>query len=105
MLSVLSFLTGGKRRARRGDERSETPRSAASSLVERRPVSPVPDAPDPEVPAHRRRRRFTAPYKQEILRKAEPCSQPGQLGALPRSCPWRGKSSENGDVMEQTSAR
>jgi transposase len=51
------------------------------------PVEPRPvpaDAPDPEVAAHRRRRRFTSQYKLEVLRKADACTQPGQLGALLR---------------------
>jgi len=69
---------------RRGDERSEAPRSGGSSTVERRTAPPVPDAPDPEVAARRPRRRFTSQYKLEVLRKADACSQPGQLGALLR---------------------
>jgi transposase-like protein len=40
--------------------------------------------PDPEVPEHPSRRRFTAAYKLRILREAEACTQPGQLGALLR---------------------
>ena len=69
---------------RRGDERSETARSGGSSTVEPRNVPPVSDAPDPEVAARRRRRRFTSHYKLEVLRKADACTQPGQLGALLR---------------------
>jgi transposase len=41
-------------------------------------------APDPEVTARHVRRRFTTHYKLEILRKADACSRPGQLGALLR---------------------
>ena len=67
---------------RRGDERSEAPRSGGSSTVEPRHVPA--DALDPEVVAHRRRRRFTSQYKLEVLRKADACTQPGQLGALLR---------------------
>src|SRR5712691_13000588 len=69
---------------RSGDERSETARSGGSSTVEPRNVPPVSDAPDPEVAARRRRRRFTSQYKLEVLRKADACTQPGQLGALLR---------------------
>jgi len=70
---------------RRGDERSEAPRSGGSSTVERRAVPSGPDAhPDPEVTARRPRRRFTSQYKLEVLRKADACTQPGQLGALLR---------------------
>jgi transposase len=69
---------------RRDDERSEVPRSGGSSTVERR-EPPGPDAhPDPEVTARRSRRRYTSQYKLEVLRKADACTQPGQLGALLR---------------------
>src|SRR5260370_879214 len=70
---------------RRGVERSEAPRSGGSSTIEREPELRGPDAhPDPEVPAHRARRRFTSQYKLEILRKADACTQSGALGALLR---------------------
>jgi transposase-like protein len=39
---------------------------------------------DTEVPAKARRRRFSAEYKQKILREAEQCRQPGEIGALLR---------------------
>jgi transposase len=69
---------------RRGGERSEAPRSGGSSTVERE-GSPTPaPAPDPEVTARHARRRFTTQYKLEILRKADACTRPGQLGALLR---------------------
>jgi hypothetical protein len=52
---------------------------------------------DTEVPAKARRRRFTAEYKQKILREAEHCRKAGEIGAtctgerppgstVPRSC-------------------
>ena len=63
---------------RRGDERSEAPRSGGSSPIER------PVAPDPEVSARHVRRRFTTAYKLEILRKADGCTRHGDLGALLR---------------------
>ena len=66
---------------RRGDERSEAPRSGGSPILERAPM-PVP--PDPEVPARQARRRFTTAYKLEILRKADACTRHGELGALLR---------------------
>jgi putative transposase len=48
-------------------------------------IEPRVDArPDPEVTAHRPRRRFTSHYKLDILRKADACTQPGQVGALLR---------------------
>ena len=40
--------------------------------------------PNPAVPEKPVRRRFTAEYKIRILREADRCSQPGQLGALLR---------------------
>ncbi len=39
---------------------------------------------DTEVPAKACRRRFTAEYKQKILREAEHCRKPGEIGALLR---------------------
>ncbi len=69
---------------RRGGERSEAPRSGGSPTVERE-VSPTPATPpDPEVTARHARRRFTTQYKLEILRKADACTQPGQVGKLLR---------------------
>ena len=41
-------------------------------------------APDPEVPAKAQRRKFTAEYKLRIVREAERCKQPGEIGALLR---------------------
>ncbi len=40
--------------------------------------------PDPEVMERARRRRFTAEYRMNILRKADACTELGQLGALLR---------------------
>jgi transposase len=71
----------GEEPERRGDERSEGPRSAGSSLIER---VGTPGAPDPEVSARHVRRRFTTAYKLAILRKADACSRHGELGALLR---------------------
>jgi transposase len=67
---------------RRAGERSEAVGSGESSMIERRAG---PDAhPDPEVRAHRPRRRFTSQYKLEILRKADACARPGDVAALLR---------------------
>ena len=66
---------------RRGDERSETPRSGGSLPIE--PVHAV-VAPDPEVSTRHVRRRFTTAYKVEILQKADRCTRHGELGALLR---------------------
>ena len=40
--------------------------------------------PDPEVPEKPQRRRFTAEYKVRILREADACAEPGEMGALLR---------------------
>jgi len=49
-----------------------------------RPTSGEQSPPDPEVVERARRRRFTAEYRMGILRKADACTQPGQIGALLR---------------------
>lgn len=41
-------------------------------------------APDPEVPAKVPRRRFSAEYRLRILKQADACKKPGELGALLR---------------------
>ena len=41
-------------------------------------------APDPEVVATARRRRFSASEKRQILAEADACTKPGELGALLR---------------------
>lgn len=44
----------------------------------------VASAPDPELVEHPRRRTFTAQYKLKVLRQADGCSKPGEIGALLR---------------------
>ena len=68
---------------RSGGERSEAPRSGGSSVVER-PTAPSLTVPDPEVAARPKRRQFTAEYKLGILRQADACKAPGEIGALLR---------------------
>ena len=58
--------------AESGGERSEPEESAGAPR------------PDPEVEPKAKRRRFTAEYKLQILREAEACKKPGELGALLR---------------------
>jgi transposase len=41
-------------------------------------------APDPELVERPRRRRFSAEYKLRVLREADACSRPGEIGALLR---------------------
>ncbi len=69
---------------RSGGERSEAPRSGGSSMVERRSSGSGERIPDPEVVARPKRRRFTAEYKLRILREADACKEPGEIGALLR---------------------
>lgn len=38
--------------------------------------------PDPEFPERARRRSFTAEYRMRIVREADACTEPGQIGAL-----------------------
>jgi transposase-like protein len=53
-------------------------------MVER-PVAPAPEVvPDPEVEARPKRRRFTAEYKLRVLRQADACKEPGEIGTLLR---------------------
>ena len=40
--------------------------------------------PDPELVERPRRRRFTAEYKLRVLREADACTRPGEIGALLR---------------------
>jgi len=69
----------------RGGERSEAPRSGGAPIVEREAVrTPSSPPPDPEVTVRHARRRFTTKYKLEILRRADGCTQPGQVGELLR---------------------
>jgi transposase-like protein len=46
------------------------------------PTAPLP--PDPEVRERAARRRFTAEYKLRMVREADACTGPGELGALLR---------------------
>jgi transposase-like protein len=40
--------------------------------------------PDPEVVPKAKRRRFTAEYKLRIIREADTCTEPGEIGSLLR---------------------
>jgi len=52
-------------------------------MFQRVPVERTAD-PDPEVPAKPERRRFSAEYRLRILKQADACKKPGELGALLR---------------------
>jgi transposase len=53
-----------------------------SDLAAARPVRE--GVPDPELVERAKRRRFSAEYKLRILRQAEACTRPGEIGALLR---------------------
>jgi transposase-like protein len=52
-------------------------------MVERR-SSGSEEVPDPEVVPRPKRRQFTAEYKLRILKEADGCTKPGEIGALLR---------------------
>jgi transposase len=62
---------------RRGGSRSEPSRSGGASTG-------APAVPDPQVPEKPARRRFSAAYKLEVLKEADACTEPGQVGELLR---------------------
>jgi transposase len=74
MLEMTSNGAGGRGAERAGGERSEAAagRGAAAGV------------PDPELVERPRRRRFTAEYKLRIVREADACRRPGEVGALLR---------------------
>jgi len=70
-----------------GPERSEAERSEAERSAG--PTKPADGrvrvlAPDPEVCEKNGRRRFSASYKARIVREADACREPGEVGALLR---------------------
>ena len=69
---------------RRGGERSEVSRSGVGSGATGGHLPQGASQPDPEVAAKPSRRRFSAAYKLEVLRAADACTKPGQIGELLR---------------------
>lgn len=69
-------------------ESSETEGArSASGVSEEKGVSTprlAGQARDPEVPPKAQRRKFTSEYKLRIVREAERCKEPGEIGALLR---------------------
>jgi len=65
-------------------ERGEPPRSGGSPNGGANNPAAHSSAPDPEVSARPKRRRFTAAYKARIVEEAQRCTEPGEIGALLR---------------------
>ena len=67
-------------------ERSEEERSESKRNGELPPGASSEKGvlPDPEVAPQAQRRRFSAAYKARIVREADTCTQPGEIGALLR---------------------
>jgi transposase-like protein len=59
-------------------------RSAGANSNGAGAAGPLVQPADPEVPEKAQRRQFTASYKLKILRQADACTQPGEVGALLR---------------------
>ena len=68
--------TGAKTSSQNGAKASGVEPSVAASADQ---------VADPEVVPKAKRRRFTKTYKLRILKQADACTQPGQIGALLRS--------------------
>ena len=64
----------------RGTEGARRATGVARELAEGK----GPIGPDPEVTEKAQRRRFSAEYKLRVLREADQCQKPGELGALLR---------------------
>jgi transposase-like protein len=74
MLGIENNGAGGREAQRAVGERSAAAAGRAASA----------GVPDPELVERAKRRRFTAEYKLRILREAEACTRPGEVGALLR---------------------
>jgi hypothetical protein len=68
----------------RGEEVAGRPVEGAVGDRKRAPRGRVASVPDPELVERPRRRKFTAAYKLDVLREADACTKPGEIGALLR---------------------
>jgi len=59
-------------------------RSLERAVGERRRSLDARVEPDPELVERASRRRFTSEYKLRVVREADACSRPGEIGALLR---------------------
>ena len=60
-------------------------RSLERAVSEHKRSIEQPAAPDPELVEKANRRRFTAEYKLRVVREADACFRPGEIGALLRA--------------------
>lgn len=101
-----------KRNGRKEEEVASRPVEGAVGDRNRTAGARVPEAPDPELMERPKRRSFTAKYKLKILREAEACSKPGEIGALLRReglytshlSAWR-KQRDRGALKELSKSR
>jgi len=98
----------------RGSEREVASRPVEGAVGDRSRTAGgrVRAAPDPELVERPRRRTFTAKYKLKVLREADACSKPGEIGALLRReglytshlSAWR-KQRDRGALKELSKSR
>jgi transposase len=81
MLGTEQAVVGGTEGGRSPTGVPPTTAAAAPGAAAAGNGKPMPDPAVPEKPV---RRRFTAEYKIRVLREADRCTEPGQLGALLR---------------------
>jgi len=75
----MSLMESNNGAGGRGAERAVGERSGAAAGR-----AALAGAPDPELVERPRRRRFSAEYKLRIVREADGCTRPGEIGALLR---------------------
>ena len=63
---------------------TERPTTQFTTNGHQSPTPSTPFRPNPQVQERASRRRFTAAYKARILKEADACAKPGELGALLR---------------------
>lgn len=66
------------------EERPPSEGTSNAAPAEVAPPAAASNFPDPEVSVRPARRRFTAAYKQRIVREADACTEPGAIGSLLR---------------------
>jgi len=72
------------KRQQKDKQQSDPVRSPGNGVAQADDTGDDGMPPDPEVTATARRRSFSAKYKLSIVKRADACSEPGQIGALLR---------------------